>query len=360
MHAIGWIRQAIAVTLVVFASASSTIAEAADSKCDITGNWRDIGRPFSAEVISIEPALPDGGKRSFEQQLAGMSSDCDLEIEYLPSLDMAPDHVGDAIEQRFRDFRGLAVDGKPVALNWKQTAKSPFKYAARCRLNRPPEGESLRLTLECRDTRPPRTRLLGAKLAVEGSKFQALAPAEGKGELLVAHGIPFLAGQVSYDRNAWTTPVVNHVGGRTPAAGLAAPYDGNTRLDAADTPVRTIHFLGMIHIEDWGSGSWYTPKGDHGYSHFVGDKAGDILLAWSDGSVTEIPLIFGWNLWYSRPWDLQWGNRAENVQKTIFGGDAAKLRLIPDALALLTESVPAARFPATRGSFSPSISEARR
>ena len=183
--------------------------------------------------------------------------------------------------------------------------------------------------------------------------------------MLVAHGIPFLAGRVSYDRETWITPVVNHVGGRTLAAGLAAPYDRNVPLDAAGTPVRTIHFLGMIHVKDWGSGSWFTPKGDQAYSHFVGDKAGEIRLTWSDGSVTEIPLIFGWNLWYSRPWDMvwhfnQWGGRARNDQATLFGGDAAKLRLIPDTLALVDGIRPAARFPATPASSFRSISRTRR
>ena len=67
-----WLHRALAAALIIVASATATIAGAADSGCDITGNWREAGKPFQAELIVDEPALPAGQKRSFEQQLAGL------------------------------------------------------------------------------------------------------------------------------------------------------------------------------------------------------------------------------------------------------------------------------------------------
>ena len=177
MHTTFWPHRAVAAAMIAVASATATIAGAAESGCDITGNWREAGKPFQAEVIVDEPVLPEGHIRSFEQDLTGLRSQCDLEIEYLPSLDLDPDHPGDAIERRFQAFRGLAVDGKPVALNWKETAKSPLKYTARCHLGQPPEGQTVHLTLTWHDTRPPRTRLLGRDLL--GRRLEVSGPCAG-------------------------------------------------------------------------------------------------------------------------------------------------------------------------------------
>ncbi len=96
----------------------------------------------------------------------------------------------------------------------------------------------------------------------------------------------------------------------------------------------------MIHLFDKGNGSWYTPKGDHGWSHFVGDRAGDIVLTWADGRSTVIPLIFGFNLWFSRPWDVMWhfdlfGGPVLNFDADLFGGREEARDTIRDGLALV-------------------------
>jgi hypothetical protein len=340
MHRFPW-----AVGLFLFVFFSTAGAAKSAIRIDLTGNWREGGEkapPFA--VRTHEPALKSGERKTFWQEIDGIGEDCMLELDYLPALDTDPDHPGHAIENRFDRFEGLTINSKAVSqLKWVK--RSEGSYRLTCALKAPAGDAPLRLEFSWHYPRPPRTRLILKNPPVKGSVYQALKPAQS-GELLIAHGIPFLAGRVSYDRNTWIAPWgawlgrSGALGGPTPAAGLAVAYDGSQRLDAADVEVKTIHFLGMIHLLDWGNGSWYTPKGDHRSSHFVGDKAGAIVLTFADGTETEIPLIFGWNLWYSRPWDMvwhfnMWGGRATNYGDTLFGGDAKKLQLIPDALALV-------------------------
>ena len=117
------------------------------------------------------------------------------------------------------------------------------------------------------------------------------------------HGLPF---RVSTERRKESLPI-------------------NKDLPCHGARIKTAHFLGMIHSIDIGNGSWYSPKGDHSRSHFVGDKAGSIEIKWSDGETTSVPIIFGFNLWWSRPWDMIWhneqfGQRAGHLDRHLFGG----------------------------------------
>jgi hypothetical protein len=337
-------KTSFAVLSITVVAILSTAVGLAAEPIDITGNWKESAeRTHSSGVRTHEPALGPDDLQTFWQELGGIDGDYVIECDYFPSLDTDPDHPGDAIANRFEDFDGLSVDGERVAhLTW---TKPGTGYRLTCTRPAPAAGAAVRLEFAWHYPRPPRTRLILKSLPAPHSRYQALKPAQG-GELLVAHGIPFLAARVGYDRNTWIEPAgawfgrSGAVGGPTAAAGLVAPFDGTARLDAADTPVKTIHFLGMVHLLDWGNGSWYTPKGDHRYSHFVGDRAGTIVLTWADDTVTELPLIFGWNLWYSRPWDMiwhsnMWGGRAANSQDALFGGDSAKLQMLPDTLALV-------------------------
>jgi hypothetical protein len=335
--------RSISVCFVFVCFLNLEVVRAATS-IDVTGNWKqgdEEAHPSS--VRTYEPALKEKQLARFWQELVGIDEGT-LQIDYIPGLDVDPDHSGHAIENRFDKFEGLSLDGRSVGpLAWQKQPDGNYRLT--CPVKAPRDGSPLRIEFSWHYTRPPRTMLILEKAPATAKGYQALKPSQG-GQLSVAHGIPFLAAQVSYDRNAWIEPWgawlgrSGTLGGPTPAAGLAMPYDGSATLDAADVPIKTVHFLGMIHLLDWGNGSWYTPKGDHRGSHFAGDKAGEIVLTFSDGTVTNVPLIFGWNVWYSRPWDMawhsnMWGGVASNFQESLFGSDASKLKMIPDTLALV-------------------------
>jgi hypothetical protein len=308
---------------------------------DLTGNWKlSSEKAHPKEIRHQEPALKEGEHQSFWQTLEGIDGDYAIEIIYNPLLDTDPDHPGDAIDNKWRDFDGLSINDKSIKLNWVELSNTDYRLA----LEGANDGKPIKLGLTWKYTRGISVRLY-LKAQPKASVYQALKPQAG-GELLVAHGIPFRSARVSYDRDTWIEPGgtwwgrSDTLGGPSLQAGLALPYDGSFQLDAADTPVKTIHFLGMLHLLDWGNGSWYTPKGDHRSSHFVGDRIGAIVLNYTNGQVQEIPLIIGWNVWYGRPWDIiwhfnQWGGRASSYEPGLFGRDPHKLRIIPDAVALV-------------------------
>ena len=337
------VRACIAAAVLFGLMSGALFAAASPTAIDITGNWLESGAHFPAAVQVHEPPLGAKATRAFRQELIGLGGAYTLQLEYLPSLDADPDHPGDAIGQAFEKFDGLTVNGEPRPLHWVKTVEKPEAYTASCPLEVPAAGGPVELGFAWHYTRPPRTKLIGAGTEAGDSRFQALVPSGSKGELLVAHGIPFLSAHVGYDRKKWITGFqrpYDKPGKVMPQAGLVVPWDGAETLDAADAEVKTVHFLGMIHLVDWGNGSWYSRKGDNSLSHFAGDKAGDIVLNWTDGKTTTIPLIFGWNVWFSRPWDMcwhfnMWGGRAHNGETELFGGNREELQLIPDTLALV-------------------------
>jgi hypothetical protein len=329
---------------------------------DITGNWRETAawQPF---IQVREPALAPGELRTFHQQLVCPGAGCRLELEYRPSLDWED---GMAVGGRLdRDFEGLAVNGSAVRSLWRRvpavpgvlaepapgsvsqgildggngrppeyvfTARDAEVYVAACPLDGLARGDVFQITLRWGGTRPPRTRLAGVESFPADSRFQALPPSAGPGELLVAHGLPFLANSIDYSNAAFHVPLYR--------SGAFAPWDGRHLFGTGDVAADRLHFLGMIHLFDRGNGSWYTMRGDHGYEHFAGDTAGEIVLEWGGGQSTAIPLIFGFNLWYSRPWDLMWcyrlwGSRGENLDGAFFGGAEEPRRVLRDGLALV-------------------------
>ncbi|MBN1901281.1 hypothetical protein JW926_08165 [Candidatus Sumerlaeota bacterium] len=61
----------------------------------------------------------------------------------------------------------------------------------------------------------------------------------------------------------------------------------------------TVNILGGVNSPDqanppWGGGNSY-------HNFFIGDKAGDIRLEYQSGKVSEIPLIFGYAIWWKNP-----------------------------------------------------------
>lgn len=313
-------------------------------RIDLTGAWLEADEDEPPPHVRVhERPLQAGERRAFHLELAGIAGDYGLELLYHPERDLDPDHPGDAIDDLFEEFDGLTVDGATVyPVAWEKIAERPLTYRLRCVLPAPPDRRPVRVEFAWLATRPPETKLLLARLPEPRARFYTAAP-PADGTLLIAHGIPFLAARLAYGREAWIERW-NHrmvgVGGPRPEAGMILPYDHDAGLDAGGAPVERIHFLGMVHLLDWGNGSWYTPTGDHRYHHFAGDRAGTIRLSWADGATTEVPLIFGWNLWFSRPFDMcwhfnQWGGRAANFEGTLFGGDERRLAAIPTSLALV-------------------------
>ena len=334
-------------------AASSNAAATGRTVCvDITGNWLEKGAERLAHVQTAEPPLKPSEPAAFFQELAGVTRDYVLEFDYIPAWDIDPGTPGHAIGNQFEKFDGITMNGLPVVpVGWMKKSGKPPGYTLSLKLKAPADGR-VRLGFTWRDTRPPITRITLPNPVSQRSCFQALAPVPSAqpvaspGELLVAHGIPFLSAGISYDRQEWMKgfnywhPDASGVK-TTEKACPILPWDGKTALNAGDVETDVIHFLGMIHFLDWGNGSWGSPKGDFSYNHFVGDKAGDLLLAWTDGSTTEIPLIFGFNLWYSRPWDMCWhfnpglSWKTENFDGRLLGGKPGNLEMVSDALALV-------------------------
>lgn len=64
-----------------------------------------------------------------------------------------------------------------------------------------------------------------------------------------------------------------------------------------------VYVLGGYNNPDRG-GVW--PWGDTKYSevYFIGDNAGVILIEYADGSNDEIPLVFGYTLWWREHWNM--------------------------------------------------------
>jgi hypothetical protein len=297
---------------------------------DITGNWRETGA-YLPRIQAREPDLAPGERRAFRQRLRLPAGSYRLAFEYDPRLER---QAGLALGHRFDPFDGLSIDGQPRPLSFVPSAGEDGVFHASCEFEAPASG-SVSLEMRLGNTRMMRTWLDGGQPWPASSVYRAVAPAR-PGERLLAHGIPFLASRID----------VVHI-----PAGLALPerrglrpWDAGMRLECGGAAVKTAHFLGMIHSIDLANGSWYSPKGDHGYSHFVGDQAGQIVVTWDDGATSSVPLVFGFNLWYGRPWDILWhyepysegpGPYGFNCDDSLFCGRPEYRDLIPEGLALV-------------------------
>jgi len=188
------------------------------------------------------------------------------------------------------------------------------------------------LSLTLCATRPLRTRLYAASALPASSRFRAVPP-EGGQELVVLRAIPFLVAAID---PLFTTAELRI----TPRIGIRPWGPDGWVLDCGDVAATAVHFAGMISSVDVANGSWYSPKGDHGYSHFVGDRAGTISVRWADGGTSDVPLIYGLNFWYGRPWDINWhyspyGGPSSNFDADLFGGDPEPRAIIRNAVQLV-------------------------
>lgn len=352
---------------------------------DVTGNWR-TGEQFEQGIQVREPpirgqhparhrwndvsvAKPNGNvlcegraAQTFTMDLVIPGDGSELRLDYYPMRDAKR---GFAIGNRYDGFEGCSVNGKATTLAWNETtdASSPTsvpedctvavhnahsggsgrpecwhyskedieRYSAVCDLGMFSKGEAVRIELTWKCTRPPVTTLTCNAVETRESRFLAVSPGNGQ-QLIMAHGLPFVVESIDYSYGEFHVP-------ECPSRCLA-PWNGQSAFSTGGVAVKTIHFLGMLHLFDRGHGAWYTPKGDHGHAHFVGDKAGEIVLHWADGTSSAVPLIFGFNLWYSRPWDLLWhfslwGGPRWNHDDTLFGGNDACREDIREGVCLV-------------------------
>lgn len=321
---------------------------------DLTGNWRDTAA-FESHIQTRERGLAKGQLHEFHQTLDLPLGEYELVLDYDPRLDhdrdLAPNGGGQydpltglaifgydpdarselllALGGKLEGFCGLAVDSQMKSLDFVRLETNHI-FRARCDLV-VTSTKPTTLSILLHATRPLRTMLRCVQPLPNSLRYKAIAPEEG-GEQIMAHGIPFLTRGVQWFRSDLQKGVDRY--------GLNSWKNG-LDLDCAGTPVKTAYFLGMIHNIDIGNGSWYSPKGDHGYSHFVGDEAGTIIVTWNDNTETKVPLVFGFNVWFSRPWDMIWHYDAgvpapgPNRDHELFGGSERDRDTIRNSLALV-------------------------
>lgn len=300
---------------------------------DITGNWRDERHGFAPRLQTREPWLSEGEETLFSQMLQLPPGNYRVELDYDPLLDKKP---GFSLDRRFAGFAGLRIDGVGQAVDFEPAQAG--HVCAKCDFTVGEQASSgTKLELALRNTRAIRTMLRTDRPLPPHGRFVAVAP-PGEGETLLVRGIPFSLRK--YDSWFFPPSVVSLELGAD--RGSLLPWDGEMRLACEDVPVRTAHFLGMIHNIDIANGSWYSDKGDHGYSHFAGDRVGEATVVWTDGTGSIIPLIIGFNVWYGKPWDTVWhyetyerGDGGDNFDGAMFSGIDAYRDIIADGLALV-------------------------
>ncbi len=297
---------------------------------DITGNWREH-ESHLPHIQTREPDLQPGECRTFCQALRLPKGCFGIELEYDTNQDK---EAGKAIGGAYDEFNGVSVNGLPLAISFDPIAPDTEARRGCCAFEADGVTE---LTLAIQNTRPMRTWLLCESELPASSIYQAIPPA-GDGELILAHGIPFLANKITHFR--FGEPNVEKT--RKDNGSLSPWVNGKMVLPCGGAQVKTAHFLGMIHNVDIANGSWWSPKGDNGFAHFVGDRAGEIVVTWAGGGESVVPLVFGFNLWYSRPWDLTWhfnmymdGPGGEQLDSLLFDGDNSLRDMISDSLALV-------------------------
>jgi len=299
-------------------------------KIDITGNWQDK-EGFIPYIQTREPALKNGESKIFTQELSLPEGNYSVLFEYEQAYDKSN---GAAIKNNFKSFNGFKINGLVYTLNFNVDSIDKNIFRAEKKITISEALETLKLELAIHNTRVMRTWLTGSSLPWKNQKYFAVAPEQTK-ECLIINGIPFLARKTDI-RQTWPwfkkiEPAVNA------DRGILKTWDNGMSFDLNGTKVEKLHFLGMIHQVDIANGSWYSHKGDDGYSHFIGDKAGDIIITFQNNEKAVVPLVFGFNLWYSRPWDVFWyydWYSKNNYDNTLFCGDPAPRELIKNTLSL--------------------------
>jgi hypothetical protein len=328
----------IYLILSIPATLSGSAKKSSDTifKIDITGNWQDDDG-FKANIQTREPDLKDGELKNFSQSLKLPKGSYSILFEYEPEFDKSP---GGAFENHFAGFKRFKINDVINPLMFSATSAKKNVYQAKCIFTVNDVSAITRLSLALHNTRVIRTWLESTNFTKKNKNYFAVDPGIGN-EYLLIHNIPFLARK--------TDNLEYGIGFRIKSPlvdadrGSLKTWNNGMSFDLGGAKVGKLHFLGMIHKVDLGSGSWYAKKGDEGYSHFIGDKAGDIVITYQNDKQVMLPLIFGFNIWYGRPWDMLWfhypgggtDNSARlNFDKDLFSGDPAPRALIENALYL--------------------------
>ncbi len=304
---------------------------------DITGSWMPR-EGFLSHIVVSEPEILSGDRAVFTQTLVLPAGDYRLHLLYDERLDRGPLH---ALGGNARTLDGLSVDGVPVSLPLHAAGDL---LEGTCPLSS--TGEPIQLRLAWGDARVCRTLLEGEKPWDNSGCFVAVDPQE-EGELLTIRSIPFLLRTFCQTHQApcmpqgygIDNPILDFDGGNL------SEWENSVYYPLGGARPSRLHFLGMTHNVDFANGSWYSIRGDDGFSHFVGDHAGDILLHETDGSMQVIPLIFGFNLWYGYPYDILWSypanpynpaiHKADNFDSSLFFDFPAGRNILAQGIQLI-------------------------
>lgn len=272
------------------------LARSYGSQLDVTGGWLHESRAASG-VQTHEPALLSGDTRTFRQTLQLPAGRHALRFEYRPDIDVATlQRTPDELMALMR----LGVDGGEQPLHFTRRNDC---WIAEQEVDCGHASRSIGLALTLANTRPLPTTLQLSSAPAATPRFRALA-SERASQVLLAAGIPFaIRKNVLHACELDRTHSGKDLG--LDRGSLLSDAKG-VSLPGYGVATQRLHFLGMVHNIDVANGSWASGKGDHGYSHFVGDNAGRIDIRYVDGSSEHIPLVFGFNLWFSRPWDMNW------------------------------------------------------
>ena len=287
---------------------------------EITGNWHE-GTGFSRGLIVSEPVPPPEGNL-FSQTLRLPAGAYELKLVYDSQRDQDPFLTLFYRPERFL----LRINGEERAVEFRPDSGEAV-WCARTTIRMERAGEA-ELSMRVRATRVFETYLKAG--ALPASRFAAVPAGDGA-EVTLVRGIPFLSRPLSERLNMWTG--IQWLSRPRPQGGIVDWKDA-AAVYTGDAPVRRAYFLGMTHAYDFANGSWYAPKGENGFSHFVGDRVGTLLLRFGDGGEERVPLVFGFNVWYGNPWDLLWDRTAvfspaterldaRTLDATFFGGNEA-------------------------------------
>lgn len=299
-------------------------------RIDITGNWVWQDAPPLGLIVS-QPEPPREGNL-FTQTLQIPACACRLSLLYKQDCDHLPGKALFHWPERFP----LWVNGQKEDLFFSRVEDSS-QYIARVRFDHP--GGALSLAARVQDTHCFNQTLLelSGVDALPTADCYAL-PVEGEGELTIVRGVPFWSVHHSEPIQMWGY-------GRwlsRPAPRWQMADWSQGPVLCGDTPVDTLFCLGMTHCYDIANGSWYSRKGDAGFHHFVGDRVGTLLLSFTEGEQEEVPLVYGWNVWYGMPWDLAWNQQnnwglypdMRSLDATFFRGDAEARRTVQQGVGL--------------------------
>ena len=305
------------------------------SRIDITGNWQDENG-FMAKIQTREPELKEGQLKTFSQELELPNGSYIIVFEYEPQFDKS---AGFAFGNNLTAYKGFKINGTIHVLSFSPTSGKKNIYRAKCRFT----VSSLtitRLELAIHNTRVIRTWLEGNSLNRENKNYFAVDPNPGK-EYLLIHNIPFLVRKT--DNLQYGVGFTGKPFTLEADRGSLKTANNGMSFNLGGTKVSKLYFLGMIHKVDIANGSWYAKKNDNGYSHFIGDTAGDIVITYQNNKQVTLPLIFGFNLWYGRPWDMLWfqypkgsteTSDKENFDSTLFSGDPEPRKIIANTVCL--------------------------